>query len=765
MPNVFDLSGEFYDKHPNLFEGMTVSADELYFLLAGDITQAYHKTFGKRIGITTDLAGEALKGALSVRSVAFQRGETAKVREGLLLSWLDEQVAELQSNPQAHGLNCSAEHLRTAYSNVRDTNRKVREAAFKMSGTIPGLCQDLLALIKNKAEVIAADRAAGTIREKNGLSGNIAELITAAAVQEHETLESASSGLAKAALFATAGADLTERRLASDDPAEAPRNLFRWEDPGALKRHYPETADLDAAGLDRLSCEIASRINYPFGLRESSSRNDMLAAIFLTHSFLPNATAAALATQVSAAAGLVPGQEITPDIAAGVALRATAAAYTAKKIQDFHGFDFVRIAGTAAARALPAPTSTGWPPGLLEALLRGPQDAPGAVQDAADALSAAIPLTEPGVAAKKSWARASRWETAGEIAARIIHNDAAYRSSGPGVRDEETDSPTMSSFGTESLVTSQFDRLLQDFPMEQLLFFRNDLVNSETGNREEPCTFDGLLSLNGFLKKWTASQLNERLKDLREARQNLVLELRRAARACDPESRHSEGYLEDLMPERVIRELVAQNLVYAELLQDAADPARTDAVLEAIHGTAGQSGIDFFPVPAGANSEGEIQEAIKRNNHLIGIEPEPEPEPDLDAVDPEPAPKPRTPWLGLLTSPSVSRQLSIFANADEDYTYTASLGSVQSSIEFSGPVLRDAACALQAFIVWATKRRSLAKTVPDAIQTYLKNQPDLPVAVRHLRAGATTLAASLVLDAHKASAGAQHLPHDSMTGL
>jgi hypothetical protein len=632
-----------------------------------------------------------------------------------------------------------------------------------MSGTIPGLCQELLALIRNKAEVIAADRAAGTIREKNGLSGNIAELITAAAVQEHEALESASSGLAKAALFATAGADLTERRLASDDPAEAPRNLFRWEDPGALKRHYPETAELDSAGLDRLSCQIASRINYPFGLRESSSRHHMLAAIYLTHSFLPNATVTALATQVAAATGLVQGQEITPDIASGVALRATAAAYKVKKIQDFHGFDFVRIAGTAAATVLPAPTSTGWPPGLLETLMRGPQDTPGTVQDAADALSAAIPLTEPGVPAKKSWARASRWETAGEIAARIIHSDAAYRSSGTAARGEETDPPTMSSFGTESLVTSQFDRLLQDFPMEQLLFFRNDLVNSETGNREEPCTFDGLLALNGFLKEWTARQLNERLKDLREVRQDLVLELRRAAER-DAGRRHSEGYLEDLMPGRVIRELVAQNLIYADLLQDDDNaPARLDTVLEAIHGTAGESGVDALPLRATATAQDLLRGAIKRNNHLIGIKLEPEPGPD--AVDPEPAPEPRTPWLGLLTSPSVSRQLSIFANADEDYTYTASLGSAQSSIEFSGPVLRDAACALQAFIVWATKRRSLAKTVPDAIQTYLKNQPDLPVNVRHLRAGATTLAASLVLDAHKASAGAQHLPHDSTTGL
>lgn len=761
MPNVFDLSGEFYDKHQNLFDGMTVSADELYFLLANDITQAYHEKYRRRISITADLAGEALEQVLKVQSTAFKTGETAKRRQELLRSWLDEQIAELQSNPQAHGLNCSAEHLTTAYSKVRDTKRKLWEAAGKMSGSIPGLRQELLTLIRTTAEVIAADQAVGTNRTSNGLSANVEKLIDQAAGEEREALDAAFSGLTKASLFATAGADLATHKLASDDPAKAPRNLFRWEDPGALKRHYPETSEMDAAGLDSLTCQIASRINYPFGLMKASSRSYMLAAIFLTHSFLPNAKVAALAEGVVSAVGLTSGHEITEEDAANLALQATAKAYSVKKIKDFHGFDFVRVAGTAAVTALPAATPTGWPANLLETLLRGPQETAEPVRHAATAVSSALPLTEPGVPKPASWARTTRWETVGETAARIVCNDPAYRSASAAVRDEELDPSTMSTFGTDTLVSSQFDRLLQDFPMEQLLLFRNDLVNSETGNREEPCTFESLLALNGFLKEWTAKKLNDRLRELREARQELVLELRRAAER-DAGRRHSEGYVEDLMPGRVIRELVAQNLIYADLLlEDADDPSRLDAVLNVVHGAAEQSGVSSLPLRSTGTAEKVLRGAISRNNRLLEDQAVPAP----DADGPQPSRGLKVPWLGLLTSPAVRRQLAIFASADGTYTYTASLGSVQSSIEFSGPVLRDAACALEGFISWATKRRTLAKTLPDAIQTYLKGTRELPANVRHLHSGAATLAASLVLDSHKAANGQQHIADASTTGL
>jgi hypothetical protein len=313
----------------------------------------------------------------------------------------------------------------------------------------------------------------------------------------------------------------------------------------------------------------------------------------------------------------------------------------------------------------------------------------------------------------------------------------------------------LSDFGPGALVTSQFDRLLQDFPMEQLLSFRNDLVNSETRKRDDPCIFDGLLSLNAFLKEWSARQLNDRLRKLREERHAVALELRTAAER-DAGRRHGQGYVEDLMPDRVIRELIVENDVYRKLRdawpEGTPGPRQTDAVLEAIHGPADQAGFPgSYPVREPDNLLDELLKALTRNAELIGLG-----EQDPGVPIPETTTGHQSPWLGLLTSPAVGRQLAIFALADDAYTYTASHVLTRGTIEFTGPVLRDTAIALQAFTTWAAKRRTPAKTLPEAIQTYLKSPQEVPWSVRQLWARVTTLAASLILDAHAPSAGEQN---------
>ncbi|KHL04500.1 hypothetical protein [Sinomonas humi] len=706
MTSYLDIARGFYGERPKLVEGMPdgieALAHSLARQLAGDLAR---KGPEYRAATTEDLPPAAAEAITAGQvSAAFRRcGSTMQDRLGLLR----EEIRAMLDSPEALPPGLSAERIREAETHLRNHERRDVAAARKMVLTISEAADEYWNSVIDYARLNATAPAP-----------DLAALIEEAREAEWEAAAAVREGLHEALAFAPV-VDGDSYTLASDHDPENPRlrgepaggrSLLDWR-PQELGVHYPPATDLAARAR-----EVASRMAYPFGLKDRQSVVTMVSAALLVHGVASSGRIRKKAAQVRQEAG---GNPMTAAALAHGRHRESTAV--------FSGLDFLRVLGGAlvSRAADPGESGAGWPEGALKELLRG-----GAQTDEGRQLIAsAAPLVE-----EPAWTD-NAWDSVGHQIEEILRRDLlAQRGGEPVPRDgEDAAEGAPMDDGTGHFYSAHADHARSSIRMRCLHDFRNVLVNTETGKTaaaagedpddgEEPGAFErrSLLETNSFLGSKVHHIGGQELGRFRRINEKVLTRIRMEHRsrthpgAAVPSAR-GHSFHEDTAPERLTK-----------ALHDQSRNALREAGLEP--GLWLEQGVDSALVPL----------PVLHNRGLAGVE-SPETVDEAHTLDPL--------WLIALRSATVDRRLAALSTAPGTAAYHPVTEAARAAvaIPLGGRLLREAAQTLRAFAAHPGAKASAAETLDSALAQYAgrvwKDSPERAEACLHLAAG-------LILDAY-----------------
>lgn len=700
VATYYEHSRDFYERRPNLLGGMgSLTAEELYDLLARDLAAVCKTKLGRiaAAGIHEQLSPEVEAGIEDTFfTEAFAKG-TASLRKSILLEHLDEffDDAKQHKTPEEYRA------LRQAYATMKNA-RKPRDAAKNLSANLEDLPRTLWDKLVDAAAILIQD-GPDRQRTSQGLSVDVLERAAAARSVEATELEQAQRGLHQAVKFGAVGVTLEDYSLATDEEPVG-RSLLRWLSPDSLALRFPRPDGETAEDLDKLTNLVASRLNYPFGLVEPESRRSMLAAVFLAHSAMPGRMVKKKvkeAYEASKDSGRV--------VDASNAVIIEWFSKTNPEI-ELQGLDFLRVTGGVILKGDGVAAGSGWPAGIVDALLSDP-----GATDTAELIASTMPLYEPD--RKKtvsSWASSSKpWKAYGEACTDLLTAETAQLHGGAltSRNDDEEDDELIDVLDYQ-LAGQQMNNLRQAMPLRILHEFRNFLVSTETGRRITEFDGSSVLSLNGFLKKRIVKQLSTILKKLREERQQTYEGLRTDA------SRRLQGdqyYMSEISPESML-ELVSKreeerNRDLTETLVNDSENLSAREVL----GLLGRDGKDLDGTQSRIRAQHRPAEAleqeVKLSRRYFGTEAPEAPEALMSES---------FSWLEALTTPYVLGQLEGFAQGGNEQTYVprSDKAAEVSNSGIAGPLLRETALCLQAFT--AHSRRLPPTSREQALEAQIK---------------------------------------------